>query len=232
MEMPYERLGNSGLIVSRLCLGAMMFGGRTNVDDSLAIISRAREEGVNFIDTADGYNKGGSEIVVGRAVKCQRDWWVVATKVFNPMSEGPNGRGLSRKWLLAACEHSLRRLKLDYIDIYYLHKEDLKTPLEETIEAIGSLMSQGKIRYFGLSNFRAWRIAQVCALCDKSGIPRPNCQPTALQPAQSTNRSRTTPGLRSLWSRCVSLQSARARCFDRQICARCRAGWRVADRPR
>ena len=171
--MRYRPLGRSGLKVSPLCLGTMMFGGRTDAAASGRIIDDARAHGINFIDTADAYNKGASEEVVGAAIAAQRHDWVLATKVANAMQPGPNGQGLSRKWLLKACEDSLRRLGSDYIDIYYLHKEDHGTPLAETVAALGDLLAQGKIRYFGISNYRAWRVAEICHLCDGLGIPRP-----------------------------------------------------------
>ncbi|MDX1487310.1 MAG: aldo/keto reductase [Acidiferrobacterales bacterium] len=171
--MEYRNLGKSGVKASVLCLGTMMFGGRTDELASVEIIAQAREQGVNFLDTADAYNKGESERVVGRAIRAQRDAWVLATKAYTPMGEGPNERGLSRKWLLQACDASLERIGTDYIDVYYLHKEDLDTPLEETVSAIGDLIRRGKIRYFGVSNFRAWRIAEVCRICDGLGVPRP-----------------------------------------------------------
>jgi aryl-alcohol dehydrogenase-like predicted oxidoreductase len=171
--MEYRNLGRSGVKVSVLCLGAMMFGGRTDEPASQRIIARAREQGVNFLDTADAYNNGESERVVGHALRTERDRWVLATKAYNAMGEGPNERGLSRKWLLQACEASLQRLGTDYIDVYYLHKEDLDTPLEETVATVGDLVRQGKIRYFGVSNFRAWRIAEVCRICDALGMSRP-----------------------------------------------------------
>jgi len=171
--MQYRKLGRSGLKVSPLCLGTMMFGGRTDEADSLRIIDRAKEQGINFLDTADAYNAGESERITGRAVAADRDWWVLATKLANPMGEGPNRRGLNRKWLMAGCDASLARLGLDYIDVLYLHKEDLDTPLEETARAVGDLVAQGKIRYFGVSNFRAWRVAEMCRLCDAMGIERP-----------------------------------------------------------
>jgi aryl-alcohol dehydrogenase-like predicted oxidoreductase len=171
--MEYRNLGASGLKVSTLCLGTMVFGGATDAATAERIVGRAREAGVNFIDTADQYNEGRSEQVTGRAIARDRDRWVLATKVFNPMGSGPNERGLSRKWLLQAAEASLKRLGTDYIDIYYLHKEDLGTPLAESVRSLADLVRQGKIRYFGLSNFRAWRIAAICAVCDELGIDRP-----------------------------------------------------------
>jgi aryl-alcohol dehydrogenase (NADP+) len=171
--MEYRNLGASGLKVSPLCLGAMMFGGRTNEAETQYIISRAAEQGVNFIDSADAYNGGESEAAVGRAIRQRRDWWVLATKLANPTGEGPNDIGLSRRWVFTACENSLKRLGADHIDVYYLHKEDHKTPLEETVRAMGDLITQGKVRYFGVSNYRSWRIAEICNLCDSLGVPRP-----------------------------------------------------------
>ncbi len=171
--MDYRPLGRSGLKVSPLCLGTMMFGGRTDADDSRRIVDLAKDGGVNFIDTADVYNKGASEAIVGRAIADDRDHWVLATKVANKMGPGVMRGGLSRRWLIQACHDSLRRLGTDWIDVYYLHKEDHATPLEETIAAIGTLIAHGHIRYFGLSNHRAWRIAEVVRLCEAMNVPRP-----------------------------------------------------------
>ena len=171
--MEYRKLGRSGLKVSPICLGTMMFGGPTDEATSRRILDRAREAGVNFIDTADVYNEGRSEEVVGRAIANDRGRWVVATKVANPMGPGPNDRGLSRGWMMRACEASLRRLGTDAIDILYLHKEDHDTPLGETVRAIADLVRSGKVRYFGVSNHRAWRVAEICRLADEQGIDRP-----------------------------------------------------------
>ena len=171
--MEYRKLGRSGLKVSPLCLGTMMFGGQTDEATSKTIIAKAFAAGINFIDTADAYNAGRSEEVVGRAIKAQRGQWVLATKLCNPMGQGPNQRGLSRSWMMQAADNSLRRLGTDYIDIYYLHKEDHDTPLEETLLAIADLIRSGKIRYFGVSNYRSWRIALICHLCDQINIDRP-----------------------------------------------------------
>ena len=115
--MHYSNLGASGLKVSPLCLGAMMFGGATDAPTSVRIIERARDQGINFIDTADAYNDGRSEEIVGRAIAAQRDWWVLATKIANPTQPGPNGRGLSRRYLVRAVAASLRRLNTDTIDV-------------------------------------------------------------------------------------------------------------------
>jgi len=171
--MQYRHLGRSGLKVSPICLGTMMFGGPTDEATSSRIVARAHEAGINFIDTADAYSKGGSEEMVGRAISNNRPGWILATKLANPMGDDPNRCGLSRRWVLQAAEESLKRLGTDYIDIYYLHKEDHATPLEETVRAMGELIRQGKVRYFGVSNYRAWRVAEICNICDRIGIDRP-----------------------------------------------------------
>jgi aryl-alcohol dehydrogenase (NADP+) len=171
--MDYRNLGRSGLKVSPLCLGTMMFGGPTDEATARRIVDRARDRGFNFIDTADVYTEGRSEEITGRAIRGSRDHWVLATKVANPTGEGPNDRGLSRAYVLRAAEASLRRLGLDHVDVYYLHREDHGTPLEETVRAMADLVRMGKIRHFGVSNHRAWRVAEICRLCDEMGIDRP-----------------------------------------------------------
>ncbi len=176
--MDYRNLGRSGLRVSPICLGTMMFGDRTDHAEASRIVGCAREAGVNFIDTADAYAKGESERIVGRLVAGDRDRWVLATKVGNPMGEGPNERGTGRKRLLAAIDQSLARLGTDYVDVYYLHKDFPDTPLEETVAAMGDILASGKARYFGVSNFRGWRIAEVVRICTGMGVARPVvCQP-------------------------------------------------------
>ena len=171
--MQYRQLGRSGLKVSPICLGTMMFGGPTDEATSKRIIAKARGAGINFIDTADAYSKGASEEVVGRAIADDRHAWVLATKLANPMGHDPNRVGLSRRWVLQAADESLKRLGTDHIDIYDLHKEDPATPLEETVRAMGDLIRAGKVRYFGVSNYRAWRVAEICNICDRLGIDRP-----------------------------------------------------------
>ncbi|HMK68998.1 MAG TPA: aldo/keto reductase [Stellaceae bacterium] len=171
--MDYRALGRSGLKVSTLSLGTMMFGGATDEATSRRIVAKGREQGVNFLDTADQYNNGKSEEILGRAIKSERDRWVVGTKLANPMGTGPNEVGLSRKWVIQAAEASLKRLGTDYIDVYYLHKEDHATPLAETLRAMADLIRAGKVRYLGVSNYRSWRIAEICNLCDRIGIDRP-----------------------------------------------------------
>src|SRR6476646_3082260 len=171
--MQYRSLGRSGLKVSPICLGAMMFGGPADKTTSARIVARARDAGINFIDTADAYKSGHSEQVVARAICHGRQNWILGTKLANAMGDDPNQAGLSRRWALQAADDSLRRLGTDYIDIYYLHKEDHSTPLEETVRAMGELIRQGKVRYFGVSNYRAWRVAEICNICDRLGIDRP-----------------------------------------------------------
>ena len=171
--MEYRNLGRSGLKVSPICLGTMMFGGPADQDAARAIVEAAREAAINFIDTADVYTEGRSEEIVGRAIAADRSRWVLATKAANPTGPGPNERGLSRRHLLLAAEASLRRLGTEWIDILYLHKEDHATPLAETVRAMADLIRAGKVRYFGVSNFRAWRVAEICRLCDEAGIDRP-----------------------------------------------------------
>ena len=176
--MEYRYLGSSGLQVSEVCLGAMMFGGRSSEAASGKIIAAARDAGVNFIDTADAYGKGESERIVGKFIRRHRDDWVMATKVYNPMGPGPNDRGLSRKHILKAADASLSRMKTDHIDIYYFHKDDEDVPLEESIEAVADLIAAGKVRYWGLSNYRGWRIALASAIAESMGVPGPVvCQP-------------------------------------------------------
>lgn len=172
-DMDYRYLGQSALKVSPLCLGAMMFGGETDEDVAKRIIDKAGDQGINFIDTADAYHAGGSEQVVGRSIKGNRDYWVVATKFGYGRGVGPNQRGQSRKWVMQAAEASLKRLGTDYIDILYFHQAVPDAPLEEPLRAIADLLSQGKIRYYGVSNFKGWRIAEVCRLADKIGMARP-----------------------------------------------------------
>jgi aryl-alcohol dehydrogenase (NADP+) len=170
----YRRLGRSGLEVSTLCLGAMLFGDRTPEAEAMRIVRRAAEAGVNFVDTADAYAGGESERVVGRAIREDRDRWIVATKVGTALPpHGPNRRGSGRVWVLRALDQSLARLGLDHVDIYYLHLDDLATPLEETVATLGDAVRQGKIRHWGVSNFRAWRIAEMIRLCGLLDVDRP-----------------------------------------------------------
>lgn len=171
--MEYKYLGRSALQVSPLCLGAMMFGGETDEATSKRIISKAYDQGINFLDTADVYHAGRSEEIVGRAIADHRDDWVVATKFSFPTTQKPNAQGQSRKWIYQTVEASLKRLNSDYIDILYFHRAIPGVTLEEGVRAVGDLIRQGKIRYFGVSNFAGWRIADICRLADQYGIDRP-----------------------------------------------------------
>lgn len=169
----YRTLGASALKVSRLSLGTMMFGGPTDEATSRRIIDSARDHGINFIDTADVYNKGMSEEIVGRAVAADRDDWVIATKFTNPVSQWPNSGGYSRKWVYSSVHASLKRLGTDYIDVLYFHRAIFDARPEEPLRAIADLIAAGRLRYFGVSNFRGWRIAQISHLADQLGIDRP-----------------------------------------------------------
>jgi aryl-alcohol dehydrogenase-like predicted oxidoreductase len=171
--MKYNYLGKSGVRVSELTLGGMMFGGATDEATSGRIIGSARDAGINFIDTADMYNGGESERVIGRAIARDRNSWVVATKVGNPMGSGPNQAGMSRKWIIEAVDASLKRLGTDHIDLLYIHKADFAAPLSEMVYAFADLIRAGKITYFGVSNFKAWRLAETVALSADAGIQGP-----------------------------------------------------------
>ncbi|CAG9182283.1 aldo/keto reductase [Cupriavidus pampae] len=176
--MQYRRLGASNLKVSTLCLGTMMFGDQTDEAEAGRIVASAHAHGVNFIDTADVYTKGASEEMVGRLLAGNRTDWVLATKLGNQMGSGPNQSHYSRTWIMNEIDASLRRLATDYVDVLYLHRDFIGANLEEPVRAMGDLIRAGKIRYWALSNFRGWRIAEIAGLCDKLGVPRPvACQP-------------------------------------------------------
>jgi len=176
--MDYRSLGRSGLKVSPICLGTMMFGDRTDAVEAGRIVASARDAGVNFIDTADVYAKGESERITGKLIAPDRDRWVLATKVANPMGDDPNRRGTSRKWVMRAIDESLERLATDYVDIYYIHRDPGDVPMEETVAAMGDLIRTGKISHWGVSNLRGWRIAEAVRVCGELAVPRPVvCQP-------------------------------------------------------
>ncbi len=173
--MDTRRLGDSGLRVSPICLGTMLFGGQTDEEEAARLVDAARAAGVNFIDTADAYGGGESERVTGSLIAQDRDNWVLATKLGNPYGEGPNQRGSGRKAIMQAVDGSLSRLGTDYVDILYLH---YNTPLDETLGALADVIGRGKVRYFGVSNFAAWRIAEVVHTCADMGLIKPVvCQP-------------------------------------------------------
>ncbi len=176
--MDYCSLGSNQLSVSKLCLGTMTFGAQTDHNESKRIVSSAKDHGVNFIDTADVYVQGESERIVGELIKSSRDWWVLATKAGQKLAELPNQGGLSRKWLTKSVDESLVRLDTDYIDIFYLHRDYEPTSLIEAVTTMGDMIRLGKIRHFGISNFRGWRIAEVLMLCKEFSVPPPIvCQP-------------------------------------------------------
>jgi aryl-alcohol dehydrogenase-like predicted oxidoreductase len=159
--MEYRNLGRCGLKVSELCLGTMTFGGRTNEAEAQRIVDLAFDAGINFFDTANAYNDGRSEEILGRALLGRRRGAVIATKFFNPMGPGPNDSGMSRVHIMQAIEDSLRRLQTDYIDVYYIHHTDVETPLAEMLRALDDLVHQGKIRYIACSNYAAWRLSEA-----------------------------------------------------------------------
>ena len=176
--MQYHRLGKSPLQVSRLCLGAMMFGDQTDEAEAGRIVADAHAQGVNFIDTSDVYTKGASERMVGRLLQGSRHDWVLASKLGNAMSDRPNEGRYSRAWMLRECDASLQRLGTEHIDIYYLHRDFNGMDLEEPLRALDALLRAGKIRYWGVSNFRGWRIAEVVHLARQLNMPGPVvCQP-------------------------------------------------------
>jgi aryl-alcohol dehydrogenase-like predicted oxidoreductase len=176
--MHYRPLGKSPLQVSALCLGTMMFADQTDRAEARRITAHAREHGVNFIDTADVYSLGKSETMVGELLQGQRHDWVLATKVGNAMGEGADRQGYSRRWVLRECEASLERLATDHVDIYYLHRDFNGMDLEEPLRAIDQLLRDGKIRYWGVSNFRGWRIAEMVHTARALTMPAPVvCQP-------------------------------------------------------
>lgn len=176
--MEYRRLGASNLKVSTICLGTMMFGDQTDIDEAGKIVASAHDHGINFIDTADVYTDGSSEEMVGKLIKAQRNDWILASKLGNPMKSAVNHSHYSRHWMTRAVEDSLRRLATDHLDILYLHRDFYEENLDEAVRTLGDLIRAGKIRAFGLSNFRGWRIAEVFRLCEKANVPPPVvCQP-------------------------------------------------------
>jgi 1-deoxyxylulose-5-phosphate synthase len=179
--MEYIRFGNTGLKVSRICLGTMTFGRQTerwpwalDEEQSRPFIKKALELGINFFDTADMYTYGTSEEVLGSALKdiAKRDEVVIATKVFHPMSADPNDCGLSRKHIMSSIDNSLRRLKTDYVDLYQTHRWDYETPIEETMEALHDVVKAGKARYIGASSMFSWQFAKALYTADLHGWTR------------------------------------------------------------
>ena len=178
--MEYRQLGSSGLRVSKLTMGTMTFSGSgkfrpvgsTDLDGARRQIAMALDAGVNLIDTADIYSEGSAEEIVGQALRGRRDQVLLATKVRFPMGDGANDAGLSRHHIIAGCEASLRRLETDYIDLYQVHEWDGQTPLEETLSALDHLITSGKVRYVGCSNFAGWQVMKALGIADRTRLPR------------------------------------------------------------
>ena len=177
--MEYRSLGRTGVKVSSICLGAMMFGGKTAPDDAYAIIDQAIDQGINFIDTANRYSFGRSEEVVGEAIKRRgcRDTLVLATKVHGQMdAEDPNAQGNSRRHIIQQCEASLRRLQTDWIDLYQIHRPQSDIPIDETLRALDDLIRAGKVRYIGSSTFAAWQLVEATYVAQQLGLNRFICE--------------------------------------------------------
>jgi len=176
--MQYRNLGKSSTQVSALCLGTMMFGDQTGREEAASIVADAYAHGVNYIDTADVYTQGASETMVGELLKGQRHDWVLATKLGNKMSSRVNEGHYSSPWMQREIDASLQRLQTDYVDILYLHRDYNGMDLEEPLRALDAMLKAGKIRYWGVSNFRGWRIAEAVRVAGQLGMPSPVvCQP-------------------------------------------------------
>lgn len=173
--MEYRRMGRTGLKVSEICLGTMTFGHGTDEAEARRMVDLCFEAGLNFFDTANSYADSQSETLLGKALKGRRREAIVATKFFNPMGSGPNDSGMSRVHIMQAIEDSLKRLQMDYVDIYYIHHVDIQTPLEEMLRALDDLVHQGKVRYIACSNYQAWRLAEALWLSDTKNLARFEC---------------------------------------------------------
>ena len=212
--MELRPLGSTGVSVSPLCLGAMMFGAWGNDDeaDSIRIIHRALDAGINFVDTADVYSRGGSEEIVGKALEGgRRDNVVLATKVHGTMGDDPNEFGNSRRWIVREVENSLRRLRTDWIDLYQIHRPEPDTDIDETLGALTDLVRAGKVRYIGSSTFPASAIVEAQWVAQRRGRERFVLRATAVLPARPRRRGRRAAHLRALWHGRDPLESARRR---------------------
>ena len=176
MEMEMRTLGRTGVKVSALCLGCMNFGWGAEEDDSIKIIHRAIDEGINFIDTADVYGAGESEKITGKALKKKRDSVFLATKVHGKMGDGANDQGNSRLHIMKGCEDSLKRLNVDHIDLYQIHRPQSDVPIDETLRALDDLVRQGKVRYIGTSTYAAWQLMEGIGQSEKYGLNRFVCE--------------------------------------------------------
>jgi len=171
--LEYRLLGRTGVRVSSLCLGTMTFGNEADEAASRAIMDRCLDAGINFLDTANVYNKGRTEEIVGKWLEGRRDEIVLATKAYFPVGDGPLQRGASRRHLMREAEASLRRLRTDWLDIFYIHHWDNDTALEESLGALDTLIQQGKVFHGAVSNFSAWQTMKILATADRMGVPRP-----------------------------------------------------------
>jgi aryl-alcohol dehydrogenase-like predicted oxidoreductase len=173
--MEYRFLGNTGVQVSKLCMGTMSFGGDADEATAAAMFHRCREVGINFFDCANVYQGGRSEEILGELIADCRDELIITSKFFFPTGQDVNARGASRRHMMAAVEASLKRLKTDYIDVYFMHRFDSRTPLEESLRALDDLVRQGKILYPAASNFAAWQVAKALGISAKEGWARFEC---------------------------------------------------------
>ena len=167
--MEFRTLSKSGLKISRLSFGTMTFGSQTDEATAQRIVDLCFDAGINFVDTANVYNGGAAETIVGKALKGRRDKIILATKVRGKMGVGPHDEGLSRPAMLKAIDASLQRLGTDYVDLYYLHMPDYATPIEETLETMEGLVKAGKVRFPAISNYAAWQVAEILWICEKRG---------------------------------------------------------------
>src|SRR5208282_3812925 len=165
--MEFRTLSKTGLKVSRLSFGTMTFGTQTDEDTAQRMVDCCLGAGINFIDTANVYNRGAAETIVGKTLKGRRDKVILATKVCNKMGDAPDDAGLSRAAMRKAIDASLQRLATDYVDLYYLHQPDYATPIEETLETMEDLVRAGKVRFPAISNYAAWQVAETLWICEK-----------------------------------------------------------------
>jgi len=239
--MQYRNLGRTGVKVSQLCLGTMMFGRRTNEQDSIVMIEHALGQGINFIDTANAYSAGDSERVVGKALakSGRRASTVLATKVFFPQDQSdPNARGLSRRHIIDACDASLQRLKTDWIDLYQLHRAQSDIPIDETLRALDDLIRAGKVRYVGTSMFPAWKIVESLWAAKEFGLHRFVCEQMAYNLLDRTAEREVIPAAQSFgialipWAPlCGGLLTGKYRRDDQSAEGRWQGGKDNFDRP-
>ena len=231
MAMETRLFGRTGVNVSNLCLGAMMFGMRTEPEESYAMVDRAIERGINFIDTANVYSRGRSETITGEALKRngKRDRVVLATKFHGAMADDdPNMRGASRRHIIAACDASLKRLQTDYIDLYQMHRPRSDTVIDETLRALDDLIRNGKVRYIGTSTFAAWQFVESLWAAEKHGLNRFVCEQQPYNLLDRRVEPRTHADGTDLRCGHHPVESAGRRSAHRQIPSRRRSARRYA----